>query len=326
MHLAFALPPPAETGGGGGADYISGLADGLRCLGVRVDILTGNAPVFPSAAIPIVDGMLLPRLQDRLEELVRADAVALIHHIAAASGRDDVARARTLSVERAMLMRLRRVVATSAPVAERLHAEFAVSASAVPPGMRDAALASPDPKAPLILSAGVLTRRKGHDRLLQTVSRLLDLPWHLVIAGDSQREPAYVSELLQQVHDLALAARVTVLADPPPEALEHQWRHATVFALASRWEGYPTAVAEAMQRGIPALVTAGANADGLLPPEAGAITPPDDMATFGKCLRRVLFDGDLRHDMAEAARAAGQALPRWIDRARQFLDLLESKP
>lgn len=326
MHLAFALPPPAETGGGGGADYIAGLSDGLRSIGVRVDVLTSDDPAFPAGSIPIVDGMLLPRLHDRFNALVQTGALALIHHIAAAAGRDEASRAQVLSIERAMLPKLRCVVATSVPVAERLAAEFGVIAHALPPGVRDAAPAEPDPAAPIILSVGVLTRRKGHDRLLQAAARLLDLPWHLVIAGDSQREPAHAVELGTIAHELGLGSRVSILADPAPDILEREWRRASILALATRWEGYPAAVAEAMQRGIPTLVTAGANAETLLPPAAGAICPLDDMPTFGKCLRRLLFDADLRADMAAAARAAGAILPRWPDRARDFMTLLEQQP
>ena len=323
MHLVFALPAPAQTGGGGGADYIDGLAGGLRHIGVRADIIIGDSPDFPAGSIPVIDGMLLPRLHDRLVDLVRADAVALVHHIAAAAGRDDASRANVLALSRTMLPRLRRVAATSGPVADRLRSDFGVAAYPLPPGTRDAEPATPDHDAPIILSVGVLTRRKGHDRLLQTAARLLDLPWHLVIAGDSQREPDHPTELLALAEELGIAGRVRILADPTSEALEREWRRTTVFALATRWEGYPAAVAEAMKRGIPSLVTTGANADEVLPSEAGVICPLDDMATFGKCLRRLLFDADLRADMAASALAAGKSLPRWTDRAREFRTFLE---
>ena len=323
MHLVFALPAPAETGGGGGADYIDGLAEGLRRIGVRADVLTGDTPDFPAGSIPVIDGMLLPRLHDRIDALVRADAVALVHHIAAAAGRDDASRARVLSLSQAMLPRLRRLVATSAPVADRLNAEFGVTAHPIPPGTRDADAATPDPDAPIILSVGVLTRRKGHDLVLKAVSRLLDLPWHLIIAGDSQREPTYAAALQALADDLGLTERVSILADPTADTLERTWRRTTILASATSWEGYPAAVAEAMQRGIPTLITAAANASELVPPDAGLICPLEDMATFGKCLRRLLFDTDLRADMAAAARSAGQALPRWTDRALEFKTFLE---
>ncbi|RYY13885.1 MAG: glycosyltransferase [Alphaproteobacteria bacterium] len=323
MHLAFALPPPAETGGGGGADYIHGLAGGLRSIGVEVDLLVGIDPVFPTGSIAVIDGMLLPRLRHRLDDLARTDAVALIHHIGAAAGRDEISRTQILEAERSMLGRMRRVVTTSAPIATRLADEFGVTAQTVPPGHREVAPATPDPERAVILSVGVLTRRKGHDRLIQAVSRLQDLPWHLVIAGDSQREPAHPAELRTLADELGLSSRVSVLADPTSDRLETEWRRASVFALATRWEGYPSAIAEALQRGIPCLTTTGANADTILPSTAGAICPVDDMVTFGKCLRRFLFDAGLQADMAKAARTVSSIFPRWTECARNFLTILE---
>ena len=323
MHVAFALPPPAETGGGGGADYIAGLAAGLRAIGIKVDILAGHDPVFPSGSIPIVDGMLLPSLHARNEELSRSGAVALIHHIAAAAGRDDASRAHLYAIEQEMLPRMAGVIATSAPVADRLHTAFGIIANALPPGVREHAFAEPDPKAHVILSVGVLTRRKGYDHLIRAAARLLDLPWRLVIAGDTQREPAHPAELEALANDLGLTDRFSLITNPSHGVLDHAWRSATVFASATRWEGFPSAIAEAMQRGIPVLTTSGANADPILPPSAGAICSHDDMASFGKCLRRLLFDDALRIDMAAAARSVGQTLPRWPDRAREFTTLLE---
>lgn len=323
MHLAFALPEPAKTGGGGGAFYINSLAATLRALSHRVEVITGEDPAFPPDAVPVIDGMLLPLLRPRLDALVAADSLVLVHHVSAAAGRDEGDRERIRTVEREMLPRMRRVVATSQPVAAKLQSEFGLSASTVPPGARDLPRTAADPDHPVILAVGVLTRRKGHDLLLHAAERLIDLPWRLVIAGDAGREPAHAAQLAALTEELGLANRTTVLADPAPDALERAWSAATVFALATRWEGYPSAVAEALRRGIPPVVTDGGDAGTLVTADAGAVCPTDDMATFGKCLRRLLFDHDLRADMAEAAWQAGQKLPSWRERAQEFLAILE---
>ena len=46
-------------------------------------------------------------------------------------------------------------------------------------------------------------------------------------------------------------------------------------------------------------------------------------ATFGKALRRMIFDHALRAEMAQAAWEVGQALPSWTQQAQQFAALLE---
>jgi len=324
MELAFALPAPAETGGGGGTDYVNGLVPALRELGHSVDLLEGDAPVLPPGCVPVIDGMLLPRLRARLDELVAAGAVALVHHVAAAAGRDEDARAGVLAIEREMLPRLRRVITTSQPVAARLQSAIGVPAQVVPPGVRDLPRSNGGAGDPVVLSVGVFTRRKGHDLLLRTMAGLADLRWQLVIAGDSGREPAHAAELAALIEELGLGRRATLLADPSRADLQRAWEQATLFALATRWEGYASAVAEALRRGLPVVVTDGGDAGALVPHEAGAVCPRDDMATFGKCLRRVLFDRDLRADMAGAAWQAGQQLPGWPERARQFVAALSS--
>ena len=324
MHIAFARPTLDETGAGGGTDYLNGLIPALLALGHKVDVSESASKEFPAGAVPVVDGMLLPRMAERLEELAARDAVALIHHVGAAAGRDEAARPEVEAAERAMLPRFRRIIATSAPVASRLHSEFEVPAQAVPPGIGELPRTAPQAGDPAVLAVGVLTRRKGHDILVRAMSRLVDLPWTLTVAGDAGREPAFAAELAANIEELGLARRITLLADPDPQALQREWERASVFALATRWEGYAASVAEALRRGIPVVVTDGGAAGELVPPDAGAVCSVDDPATFSKCLRRLLFDRALRTDMAEAAWRAGQDLPGWQIQAQAFAAILRS--
>jgi glycosyltransferase involved in cell wall biosynthesis len=83
------------------------------------------------------------------------------------------------------------------------------------------------------------------------------------------------------------------------------------------------AVAEALARGLPVAVTAGGALADLVPVAAGVVSPPGDVVSLGKAMRRAIFDLDLRAEMAEAAWQAGQALPRWEDRAAAFAAELE---
>ena len=100
-------------------------------------------------------------------------------------------------------------------------------------------------------------------------------------------------------------------------------QRADIFALATYWEGYGMAAAEAMARGLPLAITAGGAIADLVPMEAGAISPPGDVVSLTKALRRMIFDTGMLREMAEASWAAGQALPRWADRAAAFAAELE---
>jgi glycosyltransferase involved in cell wall biosynthesis len=83
------------------------------------------------------------------------------------------------------------------------------------------------------------------------------------------------------------------------------------------------AAAEALARGLPVAVTAGGAIAEVVPVEAGIVSPPGDVVSLAKALRRVLFDDALRAEMAEAAWQGGRRLPRWRDRASAFLAELE---
>jgi glycosyltransferase involved in cell wall biosynthesis len=54
-----------------------------------------------------------------------------------------------------------------------------------------------------------------------------------------------------------------------------------------------------------------------VPAEAGLLVPVDDPDAFALALRQMLEQPSVRRQMAEAARAAGAALPSWDDMARR---------
>ena len=173
-----------------------------------------------------------------------------------------------------MLPQLRRVVATSQPVADQLVQDFGAAAvEVVEPGADDLPRSVTAGGRCRILSVGVLTPRKGHDVLLRALARLPDLDWSLTIAGAAKRDPEHAGLLAAMIPSLGLADRVQLLPDPDDAALDALWRQADLFALATRWEGYASGVAEALRRGVPVVVTQGDKPGGggsLVPMDAGA--------------------------------------------------------
>ena len=97
---------------------------------------------------------------------------------------------------------------------------------------------------------------------------------------------------------------------------------ADLFALATHWEGYGMAIAEALKRGVPVAVTAGGAAGKLVTPESGVVCPVGDHINLSKALRRLIFGTGLRREMAEAAWQVGQTLPDWQTQAREFAQAL----
>lgn len=280
-----------------------------------VDRLEGRSVIVEGAALEPA-ARLVPALQAR-------GAVALIHHPTALEpGTPDDRRQALKKLEYELLPGFRRVIAASAPIAERLVGEFGVcrdSVRVVVPGTdrvprRTIDASRPDGSPCGVLSLGTLTYRKGHDVLLRALAGLFDLDWHLTLAGEP-RDPDYVDSLSALIREHGIADRVTLLGPLTGDALEEAWNKAEIFALATRFEGYGMVIAEALARGLPVAITDGGAAGMLVPAEAGVVAPVDDVEQLGKALRRLVFSPQLRATMGEAAWRQGQSLPSWPDQA-----------
>jgi glycosyltransferase involved in cell wall biosynthesis len=338
MQAALLVPAPFDAISGG-YGYDRRIVAGLRALGHGVTVveLAGRHPLpdeaavasaraalaaVPEGAAVVIDGLGLPAFEAMADELERRRAIGLIHHPTALEhGNPGPVRDELKRAEAAIFPRLARLIATSALTARRLPGEFGADPTrigVVEPGT-DPAPRSAGSGRPgcAILSVGSLIPRKGHDVLLRALATLPDLDWTLTIAGGA-RDAVHADGLRALPEELGIAQRVTFAGEVDGAALEALWSRTDVFALATHWEGYGMAAAEALARGIPVAITAGGAIAEVVPMAAGVISPPGDVVSLGKAMRRVIFDEGLRAEMAEAAWTAGQALPRWQDRASAF--------
>jgi glycosyltransferase involved in cell wall biosynthesis len=324
----------------GGYRYDRRIIQELRRLGWQVDVLdVGDGFPFPSVAqrasalmilsaapggCPIVlDGLAFGALPEAGALRSRSPLIALVHQpLASASGLDAVQADVFRESERAALAAAARVVVTSEATGRVIASDYGVQSSRisvvrpgndrVPPadGSRDGVVQ--------LLSIGSVVPDKGYDLLIAAVVTMADLPWRLTIAGDRTRNLAAAAQLDADIAAHALGDRVVVLGAVTPERVTELYLASDVFVLASRFEGYGMALAEAIAHGLPVVsTTAGAIPD-TVPQGTGMLVPPNDLTALAHALRRVISDRAERQRLAMNARAAGAQFPTWQDSARLF--------
>jgi glycosyltransferase involved in cell wall biosynthesis len=342
-RFAFAVPGDLSTPTGGYA-YDRRMIAELGNLGWQIDIVDlGEGFPFPSDAtrktaheslltvpsdrVVVVDGLalgVLPETARRLDRLV-----ALVHHpLAVESGIGGEQAEYLRTSEQAALSAARHVVVTSAATAGQLTSHYAVPAeriTVVRPGSDPASPAQRSVDGTVrLLSVGAIVPRKGYDVLIAALATLPDLPWSLTIAGDCTRHPKAAAQLNADIERHGLGGRVAVLGAVSPQRLGELYTEADIFALASRFEGYGMAYAEAIAHGLPVIGTIAGAIPGTVPPDAGLLVAPDDAAAFAAALRRLIGDANERRQFADAARIAAGKLPTWPESAKLFSHALEA--
>jgi glycosyltransferase involved in cell wall biosynthesis len=189
----------------------------------------------------------------------------------------------------------------------------------------EARISSPCPREGLkLLAVGAVVRRKGYDVLIEALSRLTDLDWRLVIAGDCTRDRETAGALATRLVVLRLGARITMTGAVSEEELAALYRDADLFVLASRHEGYGMAFAEAIAHGLPVIGTKAGAIPDTVPAGTGILVPPDDVAALAAALRAMIGDAALRERCAAAARCVAALLPTWEATAEAFLGVLKA--
>jgi glycosyltransferase involved in cell wall biosynthesis len=159
--------------------------------------------------------------------------------------------------------------------------------------------AASDQSRPVVVSVGRLTASKGFDRLLRAWAVIAEEypTWQLRIFGSGEER----ENILHQIERFQLT---NVMLSPPTPDIQEELLQASVFAFASRCEGFGMVLIEAMQCGLPAVayrVPCGPSeiiGDGV----SGYLVDDDDEAGFVAALRRLIANPELRRKMGLAAK------------------------
>jgi glycosyltransferase involved in cell wall biosynthesis len=160
----------------------------------------------------------------------------------------------------------------------------------------------PEGGAPALLFASRLIAEKGIFETLAAVDILRRrLPCRLVVAGSGPQEGA----VAQCVRDLRIEREVTLAGFLAGDKLIRAYRSASVFVLPTYWfEGFPTAISEAMAAGLPIVTTRTRGIADHLDDGVNAIfVPPRDAAAIADAVETLARDTELRMRMSAANRA-----------------------
>jgi glycosyltransferase involved in cell wall biosynthesis len=174
--------------------------------------------------------------------------------------------------------------------------------------------------APFLVAIGRLGREKGFDLLIQAFSdsALAVGGYKLVILGEGQERSALEGQIgaLGLVDSVSLPGHVGNVA---------QWlSKAQIFVLSSRYEGFPNALLEAMQLGVPSISfdCPSGPSDIIRNEHNGLLVPPENIEALSAALVRLASDRDLQKKFSTAARSINdQFSPQKI--YRQWIEVID---
>lgn len=145
---------------------------------------------------------------------------------------------------------------------------------------------------------------KRADILLRAFAALGDRESVLVMAGGG--EPARVDSLRRLAGDLGIDGRVRWPGFTAGAAKRRLLSQATVFVLPSVSENYGIAAVEAMQAGLPVIVTAGCGLAEFVSRNGAGIVTDGSVGGLHSALARLLADRELARGMGAAGRRAAR--------------------
>lgn len=175
-----------------------------------------------------------------------------------------------------------------------------------------------------LLYVGSLTNIKGVDIVLHALRRVRDnhRPLTLYLAGDGPERPS----LEAQAQALGIHDLLRFLGRQPPEEVARLMANCRILILASRAEGMPLVVLEAMSQGKAVIATA-VDAIPLLVQhgQTGLLIEPENPVALADAIVLLDTDDRLRQRLGTAAREFVLREYNWPKIAKQYLALVNSR-
>ena len=172
-----------------------------------------------------------------------------------------------------------------------------------------------------LLSIGRLTYQKGHEFLIQAMSKVIrHFPNAKAgICGDGPLR----SQLEGQIKEAGLSGHVRLLG--AWEDITPLLASADIFILPSRWEGLSRALMEAMAAGLPAIATRVDGIKDLITDGVnGLLVPSEDTQALGDSILELIDNVEMRKRIAAEGQAHVLQTHSVEDMCRKYYDFMQS--
>lgn len=153
---------------------------------------------------------------------------------------------------------------------------------------------------PVVIFAGLLTRRKGVVDLIDASAdlRARGIEHRLVLAGGRPDEGDDEETLVRD----SATGEEEFLGAVPHENMPALFKDADIFCLPSWWEAMPLSILEAMSAGLPVVATTVGQVPNIVGPDVGRLVEPKQPHALADALAELLIDGELRRELGATGR------------------------
>jgi glycosyltransferase involved in cell wall biosynthesis len=185
----------------------------------------------------------------------------------------------------------------------------------ISPGRDSLAAASRAKRAGRVLCVGNWTPGKGIHTLVAAVARVPDVSLDLVGDAPDRKYAAHVRSLIAE---RGLGSRMRVHGSLGRAALERRYAAASIFALPTIREGYPSVFVEALAHGLPIV---GCDIPSVREVTGGAaiLVAPGRVAPLADALKSLVTDERARRALARRALNRARKLPMWAESEARFV-------
>jgi glycosyltransferase involved in cell wall biosynthesis len=153
----------------------------------------------------------------------------------------------------------------------------------------------------VVVTVGMLNSRKNIVGLVEAVGRLRHRPVCLVLAGPPSEVVAEREDLRRAIAQLPPGVEARMPGSLPPAEVAELLRASDVFVLASRAEGMPNSLLEAMASGLACVATDIPGSRDVLARGGGVLVPVDDAKALAREIDRLAADPAERRRLGEEA-------------------------